>query len=409
MTRPRLGEFLRTPGVAQLATRSYVGRLGFGILPLALLLDLVSTEHSFAAAGLATGAFGLATLSAPLKTRLLEERGPRLGIGGLAVLGGVALGLVVVASSDGAPEALTLVLVVAAGLLVPPLGPISRDAWSEVVGRRSEHVRLAWSFDSVVEEVIFTLGPAAASGLSAVSRPWVALLTSAALITAGGVALSRTASVHLFSTRARRESASRSPSERARSRHIAPTAAVALGAGACGLGAGGTFVGVALFASQHHIGSFTGLLLATWSAGSVAGTALFARAPSPGRPYRRHVIVLVGMTIGLALMGFANTWYVLVPILLLSGATVGPSLISCYILADSLAGTKRTASVNAAINSAYNLGNSLGEASITPVAKYGLRLFFLSAAALVGAATVLNGWLATVKNDASSRSPSSGP
>lgn len=96
MTTPsaRLGyrDVLQLPHASRLLLAALIGRLSFATVSLAMLLAVQRSTRSYAAAGAAVGAFGLANvIVAPARARLVDRAGqpvalPRLAAGYAALL-----------------------------------------------------------------------------------------------------------------------------------------------------------------------------------------------------------------------------------------------------------------------------------------------------------------------------------
>jgi MFS family permease len=113
---------LRHPGVLRVFTAAALGRLSYATLSLSLLLTVEHATRSYAVAGTALGASSLASVTMPLKSRLIDRAGPRrvlplLGVAFAAVCTGTA-----VAATAGLSEPLLYVgLSAAAGLTAGPV------------------------------------------------------------------------------------------------------------------------------------------------------------------------------------------------------------------------------------------------------------------------------------------------
>jgi MFS family permease len=83
---------LALPGALRAFGTAAVARLSFGMAGLSLLLLIHHATGSFAAAGAASGAYSAGTLTAPVKSRLMDRRGQRAVLCLLAAMaGGIAL------------------------------------------------------------------------------------------------------------------------------------------------------------------------------------------------------------------------------------------------------------------------------------------------------------------------------
>ncbi|MFT2690666.1 hypothetical protein [Clavibacter zhangzhiyongii] len=103
---------LALPGALRTFLPALLGRLSFAMVTLGLLLLVQSATGSFAAAGLASGAFGLANvLASPARARLVDARGQRPVLVALAL--GHAPGLVALLAVVRADAPVGIVVAVA--------------------------------------------------------------------------------------------------------------------------------------------------------------------------------------------------------------------------------------------------------------------------------------------------------
>ncbi|WP_223694928.1 hypothetical protein [Leifsonia poae] len=121
---------LLLPGALRAFLPALLGRSALAMGGLALLLAVQESTGSFAQAGFASAAFGLANVvAAPWRARIVDRFGQRTALTALAVgqaAGFAALALLV--DVDGAPDAWFPALGAVVGLTAPPLGP--RCGWS---------------------------------------------------------------------------------------------------------------------------------------------------------------------------------------------------------------------------------------------------------------------------------------
>ena len=150
----RLGyrDVLQLPHASRLMLAALIGRLSFATVSLAMLLAVQRSTGSYAAAGAAVGAFGLANvLIAPARARLVDRAGqpvalPRLAAGYAALLCLLA-GLT---SSTTTASWLLVTTAGLAGLFPPPLGAAMRVLWASLVQDPAMLAR-AYSLDAVAE------------------------------------------------------------------------------------------------------------------------------------------------------------------------------------------------------------------------------------------------------------------
>nr|WP_228494914.1 MFS transporter [Clavibacter sp. VKM Ac-2873] len=364
-----------------------LGRLSFAMVSLALLLLIQSRTGSFAAAGLATGAFGLANvLASPARARLVDARGQRTVLVALAVVHALGLVGVLAVVRIGAPVGLVVVAAVLAGLAMPPLGAAMRVVWAALVPDPRMRTR-AYSLDAVGEEVVFTVGPLLVAALVAVSDPEVAVLASAAASVLGTLGmtssrLSRAQGARPASTVDAPVEGGRTAGGRARRRSadplrqplVLPLLVTLLGVGAV---LGSVEVAVAALAEGAGSTALAGPLLAAFAAGSaVGGLAYGSRAwRSPTRI--RLVVLVAAMLAATAVLAAVAARISAAPdalaLLLLGVALVpvglflAPAMVTGYLLADAQTAPSVRTEASAWVNTAVNTGVALAAAVVGAV------------------------------------------
>jgi MFS family permease len=173
---------LRPPGARRLLIAALLGRVPIGIFSLAIVLVVRQQTGSFAQAGAATAAFALgAGLLAPLQGRLVDRLGQPKILLPSAIVNAAALGGLAAAAGAGAPTAVLAVLAAVGGAAVPPLSACMRSQWATLFADDDNARETAYSLESIVNEVVFIVGPALTTMLVALSSPTGALLVAVAL------------------------------------------------------------------------------------------------------------------------------------------------------------------------------------------------------------------------------------
>jgi MFS family permease len=260
----RYRSVLSVPGCARLLATALIARLPQGMTSLAILLLVRSHTGSYAAAGIAVGAYDFATAAgAPLVGRLVDRFGRRHVLGPGAAVQTVVLVVLVLAAHAGAGAVVLVALSALAGALWPPIAPSVRALLRDIV--RDPGVReTAYALESVIQELVWITGPLVVAGVIAFASPTAAVLLSGTVSVSGTLLfVSSPAALGRGSRAARhRRSPVRTiPELRAMLEPIFLNG-VAIGT-----------ISVGLPALALHAGSrpASGLLLALWSAGSIIG------------------------------------------------------------------------------------------------------------------------------------------
>ncbi|MFF5537069.1 MFS transporter [Streptomyces cinerochromogenes] len=352
-SRPSYAAVLRVPHARRTFTAALAARLSYGTVSLAVLLSVTRATGSWAVSGLVLSLFGATTVFLmPLRAALIDAHGPRRALLPMSVLYGALLTVLAVLTwSPGAPAAAVAGAAALAGCCAPPLGPVMRALWSELVADRALLQR-AYSLDGVAEELLYVSGPALVGGLMAVAPPAAGILLSAALNTAGTCALVTSPAMTAPRPAARGE---RQP---ARVRGLLPPVAVAL---AVGLALSSVELLVMAFATERSydpalVPWVLGALSAGSALGGLANGALRWRTTARARLYR--FATALGLT--LATAALAPGLWTLTGVMALAGAFVAPALTTAYLLADESATEATRTRAGAWVNMAVNTGSSGG-------------------------------------------------
>ncbi|MBV8998892.1 MAG: MFS transporter [Solirubrobacterales bacterium] len=354
---------LSVPGAPRLFATALVARLPQGMAPLAILLLVRDATHSYAIAGLAVGAEAFATAGcAPLLGRLVDRFGRRRVLGPLACAQAAMYALLVVAAEAHAGAVALIALAALAGALLPPIAPVVRVVLREVIG--DPDVReTAYSLDAVIQEVLWMSGPLVVAMLIAVASPAVAVALLAVFCMGGTILFLRSPLIRSSSTgpsRAAGASALASPELRAL---LGPVALTGTGLGA---------IEVGLPALAIHAGSrpASGVLLALWSVGSMAGGLWYGSRTWRSPLVRRYRVLLAFAVICTLPLIAARSLTAGVVCSVLAGLTIAP-VFSCQwaLVGRSVTAGAETEAftwVSAALIGGLAAGSALGGAVIAP-------------------------------------------
>ncbi|MGY1812798.1 MFS transporter [Blastococcus sp. SYSU D00820] len=390
----------RLPSAPVLLLAGFAGRLPSAMVPLALLLMVQQQTGSYAIAGLASAAHGVAmAVMAPVLGRLADRRGPRPVLLAQSALYPVLLGLAVAAVLGGAADALVVAACALAGAATPLVSGTVRALWSRVDVR----VRpTAYALDATATELVFVVGPTLVATLAVLTDAAAAVGLAGVLAVVGalGIALSRAGAEYV-------------PVQGARSglfsTALAPGMPRLLVSGAAlMLGFGALEVAIPAFAGATGAPGLSGVLLAVWSLGSVIGGLWFgARVISTSLP-RQYRLLLLGVTIGLAPLALVSSPWALGVLLFLGGSVIAPTLTVQNTLVGSLAPVHATTEAFTWLSTitvgASAIGAALGGALIDgPSGVSGALVLAVAGAALAVVVTLVPGRRAAVRAAARQR------
>jgi hypothetical protein len=343
--------------------------------PLAVVVVVQQVRGSYGLAGLASALFAVGTaLGAPLLGRWMGSIGqPRVvalgSLGAAAALTGVAVG-----EAAGQPVALLLVLVTAAGALLPPFTAAMRSVWT-VVAPDPVTRQAAFALDTVVLELLFIAGPLIVSGTLLLGVAVLPLLVSAGLVLAGGLGYCRTAAVQAMGAPAALELAGPPGTP---GRTSPPGGAVLRRPGVAALlvvvAATSATMGVVdtalLAVAERRLGSaaLIGLLLGAIAGGSVIGGLVYGAGRWPGTERQRCAAVQAAFAVLLVPVvllgvGFGSALPLLCVALALFGSLLAPGMILQQGVLDQLVPPGRRLQAQSWLASATTAGVATGTAA----------------------------------------------
>ena len=362
-SRPRSASYqavLRTPYASRAFGAALLGRSSYGVAPLSLVLALSGATGSYAVAGGVMALFALTvSVLAPVRAGLIDKYGPRRALPPMAVA--FALVLVCLAAGTwrpGAPGPLLGALAMAAGVCAPPLGPVMRTVWSELL-RDPALLRRGYSLDSVAEELLFVAGPLLAGLVAGFATPPFGLVVSAVLVLTGTFAFVSAPPVRALSRS--RNTTVTGPRQRSRiGLGGAQPAAAALGIGAY---LGAVELLMVAFAKQHDHAAAVAWCSASLSAGSAVGGLVYGAVPWRISARTRLPVLVTVPASALALAGLSPNVQVLAVVMGATGLFISPALATAYLIADESAAHGARTRASAWVNTAVNGGSSGGTAA----------------------------------------------
>jgi MFS family permease len=367
---------VRERGFPRLVLAVNLARLPVAVIPLAEVLLVRRRTGSFADAGVVTAAWALASgVLAPFQGRLVDRHGqPRVLIP-FAAVSGVALGGFVVAALNDAPTAVLAVLSACAGAAFPPVGASMRNLWKTRLSADQTRLGTAYSFESVVVELVFVIGPALCALVVAVASPQAALVGAAVAVVIG--------TVWMATSRVSR-SWPAGPSAAGVAGPLGDRGLRTLAFLTVPLGAAlGTLdIAMPAFARAHGHPASAGLLLTAFAVGSMVGGVWFgSRKWSPEQLYQRFLVVAVVFTVGLLPLAAADSLGAMAPLAVLAGLAFAPAVTCMYLLVDRVAPTGTLTEAYTWVLTATAAGQAVGATVAGVVAQHaGVREALLVAA-----------------------------
>jgi MFS family permease len=339
-------DILRVPGVLNVTTSQLCARLPLGILTLAILLHVQGLTHSYSLAGTVVASVGAGeAVAMPMTARLAGRVGVARTLMTAAIVNAAGtLGLALAGSSAAVLTGLGLLV----GASMPPLMPVVRALYPQMVG--DDEVRTLFALDTTAQELIWVIGPVAATVLAS------AMSTAFPLILCAAVTLVGTT---WFLLSSRRHHPEKAASGVTFGRVLLHRAVLLAMVASLALVASFTALEVGIIAALGNGGATAGAAIASASVGSMTGGLFFG--------HRRLGVIgvvaaLAGVTIGIALYGVVDGLVLQFAALFLSGVGFAPAMSALHLMVSREVGPHVATEAFGWLSSAAIVGGAVGTA-----------------------------------------------
>jgi MFS family permease len=346
---------MRHPGVPRLVVSVLIGRVPIGIFSLAIVLLVRQETHSFAQAGAASAAWALgAGIVAPLQGRLVDRFGQPAVLIPSTLLNAAAVAALVLGARAGASTWVLAAFAWLGGAALPPLGACMRSIWASAFAEDAGARNTAYTFESMIAELFYIIGPAITTLLIAISSPSAALLVAIGLSAAGTLGFATAALARAWrSEHATRPRAGALASSGMRTLMLAivPT----------GIAFGALEVAMPAFAVAHgHAAGLAGIFLSAMAAGSLLGGLWYGARQWSGPIVARFVGLEILFTLGLLPLLLASSIASMTVLMAIAGLALAPSAAAGYLVVDHVAPPGTATEATTWVMTANVAGSALG-------------------------------------------------
>ena len=385
---------LRYPPAALPFISALVSRLSIAMAPLGLLLLVQSELHEYGRAGVVTGAFAIGiAIGSPIWGRAMDRAGQVRTMLITSLVSAVLLAADAVATVQGAPILILVLLAAAAGLSYPPMSAAIRSAWRIVFPDPASR-RVAFALDATAVELLFVIGPLLLSAILLLTEPVVGVLVAAACMAAGGIAYCRTDAARQSGLLRSLDHSTSSPLATPAHRSALTVPGVAslllvmlmlsVGFGQLDTSMAGT-AGKVLGGNDR-----VGILFMAIAGGSAVGGLVYGARTwvldeRRALPLTTGIFAVLLAAIGAMIGTGQPRLWLLLPLLFGTGLMIAPSLIMQQGLLDHLAPSNRLNEAQSMLSSVNQVGAAIGTAMAGVVIdSHGLLWSFVGAGAAVG-------------------------
>ncbi|MCU1728030.1 MFS transporter [Pseudomonas sp. 7P_10.2_Bac1] len=177
-------EIFSAPGSKAFCAAGMIARMPISMAGIGIITMLSQLNGSYWLAGAVAATFAMAiALLAPQISRAVDRYGQSRVLPGVAAVGVCGMLALLLCSHLNAPDWTLFVCAIFAGCM-PSMPAMVRARWSELY-RGSPKLHTAFSFESVLDEVSFIVGPPISVGLSVALFPQAGPLAAAILLAVG--------------------------------------------------------------------------------------------------------------------------------------------------------------------------------------------------------------------------------
>ncbi|MEU5366373.1 MFS transporter [Streptomyces sp. NPDC005925] len=314
------------PGSRGFSTAGFLGRIPVSMMGIGVVTMISQLTGRYGLAGALSATIALsAAVAGPQVSRLVDRHGQRRVLRPATLVSLTAAAALLLAAHHHWPDWTLYVCCVGVGC-VPSVGAMVRARWAALY-RGTPQLHTAYSFESVVDEVCFIVGPVISIGLCTAWFPEAGPLLAACFLAVGVFWL--TAQRATEPVPHPRETGGGGTALRSQGLRVLVGTFVATGAifGAVDV------VTVAFAEEQGHKGAAS-VVLALYATGSCAAGVVFGLMRFAGAPERRWLLGVCATAVSMIPLLLVGNLPFLAVALFVAGLSVAPTMITTMSLLE---------------------------------------------------------------------------
>jgi MFS family permease len=339
---------------------AFIGRLPFAMMIVGVLTVVAINRDSVAEAGLAAGLAGIGTaICGPFTGFLADRFSQRSVLLSCSAVSVVAVAWLLFLLAASAPFTFILMAAFVVGGMTPQVAPFSRSRLVVFASRaRTEEKRqratsMVMSYESVMDEASFMMGPVLVGILTSLIAPWAPLVLAAMITATIVVAFA----LHPSATLSLRTDIL--PTRNLRGIFSPRVTSLALGMFLVGGVFGSILTALTEFMRSRGLGEETGVAYGAMSAGAIIVAIVLALTPwSLGLSSRWVSFGALGVVGAITLLISPNL-PIMLGALFLSGCGIGAVLVALFSLGAQVSPPGRSTTVLTTLQSSLVIGQAL--------------------------------------------------
>ena len=331
------------------STAGFIARLPVSMVGIGILMYVEAERGSYTIAGAVSGSISIAAaIGGPLSSRLVDKLGQHrvLPIQILLIVL-CSMALVVLIPSD-VPAPYLFIFSIGSGLAYPSIGALVRSRWTALLV--SGPVLLtAFSIESIIDELIFIVGPTIAATTSVKLHPAAPQIIAMFLLAGGGLWLASMRSTE-------------PPINKLQGKHGKP---VILQNGliymwgvhiAMGMFFGAVETSIVAFTKLAGQPIYGGIVMAVWAFGSLLGGFVYGGLHFKSALHDQLIVVTLLLVPATAAMVFVDSILMLALLSIAAGIGISPLLIASAAITQRRSPVGRTTEAIASMYAGIGLG-----------------------------------------------------
>ena len=331
------------------STAGFIARLPVSMVGIGILMYVEAERGSYAIAGAVSGSISIASaIGGPLSSRLVDKLGQHRVLPiQISIIVLCSMALVVLIPSD-VPAPYLFIFSIGSGLAYPSIGALVRSRWTALLVS-GPILLTAFSIESMIDELIFIVGPTIAATTSVKIHPAAPQIIAMFLLAGGGL--------WLASMRNSEPPINAHQGKRGKP-VIFQNGLIYLWAVhiASGIFFGAIETSIIAFTKIAGEPIYAGIVIALWSFGSLVGGIVYGGVQFKS-PLHKHLIVVSFLLVpATAAMVFVNSIFMLALLTIAAGIGVSPLLIASAAITQRRSPVGRTTEAIATMYSGIGLG-----------------------------------------------------
>jgi MFS family permease len=331
------------------STAGFIARLPISMVGIGVLMYVEAERGSYAIAGAISGSISIAAaIGGPLSSRLIDRLGQHRVLPIQILIIAISSIALVVLIPSNVPAPYLFIFSIASGLAYPSIGALVRSRWTALLVS-GPILLTAFSIESIIDELIFIVGPTIAATTSVKIHPAAPQVIAIFLLAGGGL--------WLASMRSSEPPVNTQPGK--------PGKPVILQNGLIYLWGVHIASGVFFGAVETSIIAYTkiagkpiygGIVIALWSFGSLIGGVVYGGMHFKSPLHKQLIVVSFLLVPATTAMVFVNSIFMLALLTIAAGIGVSPLLIASAAITQRRSPVGRTTEAIASMYAGIGLG-----------------------------------------------------